>query len=92
MAKKDAGASTLLVGVAIVVGIIAAIPKEVWDVILAVGVVALVFWTGTKVIGAEKSHRPDPSPRGHRPRPHERCVHALRWRVSRRIRRRDASN
>lgn len=60
MAKKNAGANKLLIGIAIVVGIIASIPKEVWGVILVVGVVALIFWIGAKVVGVEKKSQSSP--------------------------------
>lgn len=54
MAKKNAGSSTLLVGAAIVVGIFASIPKDVWGVLLVVGVVGLAVWIVAKVMGAGK--------------------------------------
>lgn len=54
MAKKNAGSSTLLVGTAIVVGLVASIPKEVWGVLLVIGVVGLAVWIVAKVMGAGK--------------------------------------
>lgn len=61
MTKKNSGASTLLVGVAIAVGIMAFIPKEVRGVILTIGIAGLVLWVGVKKMGAGKATKSKPS-------------------------------
>lgn len=56
MAKKNSG-SPLLIGVAVVIGLIAAVPKEIWIGLLALGAVIFVFW-----LFREKKPKPDLSP------------------------------
>jgi len=58
MAKKS-GSNPILIGVAVIIGAIASIPKEIWIVILIIGGVVLVAWLAKKVLGAKSTRTPE---------------------------------
>lgn len=84
MAKKSSSLSNILIGGVMIVGIMAAIPKEVWGVALGGAAVALIVWVVKKMNAAStpsQPHQKDPPtpavsyPPPGAPRPRNDAVH-----------------
>lgn len=58
MAKKGASLSNITIGAAMILGIIAAIPKEVWGVILGGIAIALLIWVVKKMTAVSTPAEP----------------------------------